>query len=166
MRVLNSSWHQHQSTGGTAASSDAEKKAARLAKLQAWKLQQAGGVSSAQHPAPPVTMVVHQAHPISPPTALPLPAQGGGQGDEDEVDPLDAFMAEMKELEKASDAQAPSARAAGKSAAERFDELDPAADFLEVGLGTALFGGLTVKSVNIYIPGMLDGKIILVMQQE
>uniref|UniRef100_A0A1D1ZYA6 J domain-containing protein n=1 Tax=Auxenochlorella protothecoides TaxID=3075 RepID=A0A1D1ZYA6_AUXPR len=85
--------HQHQSTGGTAASSDAEKKAARLAKLQAWKLQQAGGVSSAQHPAPPVTMAVHQAHPISPPTALPLPAQGGGQRDEDEVDPLDAFMA-------------------------------------------------------------------------
>lgn len=65
--------------------------------------------------------------------------------DEEEVDPLDAFMAEMKELEKASDAQAPSARAAGKPAAERFDDLDPAADFLEVGMGTALCGGLTVK---------------------
>ncbi|KFM26554.1 DEAD-box ATP-dependent RNA helicase 24 [Auxenochlorella protothecoides] len=58
--------------------------------------------------------------------------------DEEEVDPLDAFMAEMKELEKASDAQAPSARAAGKSAAERFDELDPAADFLEAKKAGAL----------------------------
>lgn len=55
--------------------------------------------------------------------------------EEEDIDPLDAFMAEMKQLEQASDAQAPAAKPAGKAAAERFDDLDPAADFLEVCWG-------------------------------
>lgn len=54
------------------------------------------------------------------------PAAASAAPDE-ELDPLDAFMAEMKELEST----APAAKPRGK--AGRIEEADPAADFMEVG---------------------------------
>ena len=65
----------------------ADLKAARLAKLQAWQAQQA---------APPPKLPPAPAQAPAPPVAPPQAPQEGllnEEGDEVEVDPLDAFMA-------------------------------------------------------------------------
>ena len=69
------------------ADPEAEKKAARLAKLKAWKEQQAHAALGNGVQVPP-------APPAAPPTAPLFQPPAAAPAEEDDVDPLDAFMAE------------------------------------------------------------------------
>ena len=74
-----------------AGGSEEERKAARLAKLQAWRAQQ-GQAGPAPVPPPAPAAAVPPPLPPQPPAQQ---AEGllNEEGDDEEVDPLDAFMA-------------------------------------------------------------------------
>ncbi|PSC68285.1 Histone deacetylase 14 [Micractinium conductrix] len=80
-------------TEGSEAVAEAvdEKKAARLAKLQAWRQQQQGGGAAPEAAAAaPAAVPAFAAAPPQPPPQEGLLYE---EGDKEEVDPLDAFMA-------------------------------------------------------------------------
>lgn len=80
-------------SAGASGQTEEDKKAARLAKLQAWRQQQ--GVAPAPVPLPAVAASIPPPQCVAPPPQPPLPQQQEGLLNEegDEIDPLDAFMA-------------------------------------------------------------------------
>ena len=80
---------QAAAAAAAAAESGDDKKAVRLAKLQAWRAQQ----GQAAPAAPPPPMPAAPPLPAAPPPAQQAEGLLNEEGDDVEVDPLDAFMA-------------------------------------------------------------------------